>query len=102
MNITEIHVRMHSRGKLRAFASITIDHWLVVRGLKVIEKATGDLFVAMPTREDTGKDICHPVHQQGREYLTEQVLQRYHEVLAQMDSRSGGQRPLFGSESVSA
>lgn len=92
MNITEVHVRLNPRGKLHAFASITIDGWFVVRGLKIIEKSTGELFVAMPTREDTGKDICHPVHQSGRAYLTDRVLARYHEVIAENGAAGSGRR----------
>ena len=101
MNITEVHVRLHSCGKLRAFASITIDHWLVVRGLKIIEKSTGDLFVAMPSRDDNGKDICHPVHQKGRDYLTEQVVQRFREVEASRSLEIGEERALIGPEQAS-
>lgn len=102
MNITEVHVRMHWKGKLRAFVSITIDGWLVVRGLKVIEKATGDLFVAMPSKEETGKDICHPVHQAGRAYLTEKVLERFHEVAGLSGSGMDQVGRLASSERVSA
>ncbi len=52
MNITEIRVKLvrSQRDKLRGFASVTIDHCLVVRDLKVIEGASG-LFVAMPSRK---------------------------------------------------
>lgn len=96
MNITEVHVRMNARGKLRAFASITIDGWFVVRGLKVIEKVTGDLFVAMPTRDDNGRDICHPVHQQGRAYLTERVLAAY-ETTAR-GARDRDRQPTEGAQ----
>lgn len=83
MNITEVHVRPHHRGKLRAFVSITIDHWFVVRGLKLIEKASGELFVAMPTTDENGKDICHPISQEGRHYLTRQVLESFAALEAQ-------------------
>lgn len=52
MNVTEIRVKLlkNQPDKLRAFASITIDHCLVVRDLKIIE-GPGGLFVAMPSRK---------------------------------------------------
>lgn len=87
MNITEVHVRMHSRGKLRAFVTITIDDWFVVRGLKLIEKASGELFVAMPAQVENGKDICHPISQEGRQYLTARVLESFAAVEKSPESR---------------
>ncbi len=80
MNITEVHIRLNPKGKLRAFASITIDGWFAARGLKVIEKANGSLFVAMPTREDNTRDICHPINREGRAYLTKVVLAAFKEA----------------------
>lgn len=51
MEITEVRVRLlegrHDR--LRAYATITLDHGYVVRDLRVIEGARG-VFVAMPSR----------------------------------------------------
>lgn len=52
MNITEVRVKLleNQPDKLRAFASITIDDFVVIRDLKVIEGANG-LFIAMPSRK---------------------------------------------------
>jgi stage V sporulation protein G len=52
LNITEIRVKLvrGNRDKLCAFASITIDHAIVIRDIKII--SGGDrLFVAMPSRK---------------------------------------------------
>ena len=50
MEITEvkIHLRTREKGKLKAFAAITIDDCFVVKELKVIDGKKG-LFVAMPS-----------------------------------------------------
>lgn len=51
VKLTEIRIKL-IRGKvdkLRAFASVTIDHCLVIRDLKLIEGASG-MFMAMPSR----------------------------------------------------
>ncbi|MEX1026117.1 MAG: SpoVG family protein [Planctomycetota bacterium] len=52
MKITEVRVKLldDQPDKLRAFASITLDNYLVVRDLKIIEGANG-LFIAMPSRK---------------------------------------------------
>jgi len=52
MNITEVRVKLleNQPDKLRGFASITIENFLVIRDLKIIEGANG-LFIAMPSRK---------------------------------------------------
>lgn len=52
MNITEVRVKLldDQPDKLRAFASITLDNYLVIRDLKIIEGSNG-LFIAMPSRK---------------------------------------------------
>ena len=54
MQITEVKVYPVSDrgGRLQAFASITIDHCLVIHDLKVIQGDHG-LFVTMPSRKKT-------------------------------------------------
>ena len=52
MNITEVRVKLleNQPDKLRGFASITIDDFIVIRDLKIIEGGSG-LFIAMPSRK---------------------------------------------------
>ena len=52
MNITEVRIKLldNQPDKLRGFASITIDNFVVIRDLKIIEGANG-LFIAMPSRK---------------------------------------------------
>jgi len=52
MNITEVRVKLleNQPDKLRGFASITIENFLVIRDLKIIEGSNG-LFIAMPSRK---------------------------------------------------
>lgn len=52
MKITEVRVKLldDQPDKLRGFASITIDDFLVIRDLKIIQGANG-LFIAMPSRK---------------------------------------------------
>ena len=52
MNITEVRVKLleNQPDKLRGFASITIENFIVIRDLKIIEGSNG-LFIAMPSRK---------------------------------------------------
>ncbi len=121
MEITEVRVFLKDskEGKLRAYASITLDNCFIVRDLKVIEGKKG-LFVAMPSRklrracskcghpnvlgskfcnncggaievdyqretavnndearQETHKDIAHPISVEMRDYVQKKVLEAY-------------------------
>ncbi len=83
LNITEVRVRKVSGdGKLKAFASITIDNAFVVHDLKVIEGKKG-FFVAMPSRKTTNgdyKDTAHPIITETREKIQSAVLLEFDKV----------------------
>lgn len=83
MKITEVRVTLRNDGKLKAFASITLDDCFVVRGLKVIEGNSG-MFVAMPSRrrpDNSFQDIAHPINNETRDALEAQVLAEYQREL---------------------
>jgi stage V sporulation protein G len=90
MEITEVKIVLRNDEKLKAFATITLDHCFVVRGLKVIQSARG-LFVAMPARrkpDGTFQDVAHPIHAEMRADLERAVIAAY---LRQV--RDGGHGP---------
>lgn len=82
MEITDIIIRsMNNTGKLKAVVSCTFDHAFVVHDIKIIESQHG-LFIAMPSRRTPNGnyiDIAHPIHTEFRNYLSETILERYHE-----------------------
>ncbi|MBU0508993.1 septation regulator SpoVG [bacterium] len=83
MNITEVNINLRDEDKLKAFVNITFDDVFVVRGLKVIEGKNG-LFVCMPSRkleDGTYKDIAHPISNEFRQQLEEQVLREYRRLV---------------------
>lgn len=70
--------------RLKAFASVTFDDCFVVRNMKVVEGAKG-IFLCMPSRklpDGTHKDMVHPINQDFRQYLEENVLKAYQDELA--------------------
>jgi len=83
LDITEVRVRkVNGDGKLKAFASITIDNAFVVHDLKVIEGKKG-YFVAMPSRKTNNgdyKDTAHPIATDTREMIQVAVLSEFDKV----------------------
>ena len=135
MEITEVKVFMRNskEGKLRAYASITLDNCFIVRDLKVIDGKKG-LFVAMPsrklrqacskcghanvigskfcndcgsaivlvprretvyrergegeTRQETHRDIAHPISVETRDYVQKKVMEVYEKEKARLGDSS--------------
>jgi stage V sporulation protein G len=88
LEITEIRITLRDDDKLRAFASITLEDSLVIRGLKVIEGANG-MFVAMPSRQrkdGSYQDVAHPINRETREWLENMVIGAYREELARAEN----------------
>lgn len=79
MEITDIKILPRHEEKLKAYVTITFDDAFVVRNLKIIEGSNG-LFVAMPSRkrkDGTFMDIAHPLNNDMRKDLEEQILAEY-------------------------
>ena len=79
MEITEVRVTLRDEEKLRGFANVTFDNAFVVRGMKIIQGATG-IFVSMPSRRrpnGTHQDVAHPVNAAMRQLIESKVLEAY-------------------------
>ena len=79
MTISDIKFRRSlTDGTLKAIASLTIDGYIAVHELKVIQ--TDHLFVAMPSRKDEAgayHDIVHPINESARNLIESAVLSAY-------------------------
>ena len=86
MEITGVVVRkLTFENRMRAVVSITLDDMFAVHDIKVIEGSNG-LFVAMPSRktnEGEYKDIVHPINSEFREKISEVIIAKYKEALAE-------------------
>ena len=83
MQITEVKINLMNHADLKAFASITFDDCLVVRGLKIIDSGER-YFIAMPShRNKRGqyKDVAFPIVNDLRLQMEEKVLLAYEEAL---------------------
>jgi stage V sporulation protein G len=80
MKITDIKIRRtFTEGPMKAIASVTFDHQLVVHDIKVIY-AKEKYFIVMPSRknpDDTYRDIVHPINAEFRSILEDAVKNAY-------------------------
>jgi len=88
LEISEIRITLRDDNKLKGFASITLDNAFVIRGLKIIEGASG-LFIAMPSRkrkDGTFQDIAHPINMATREWMENQVIAAYRQEMQRVEN----------------
>lgn len=79
LEVTDVKVQVVNEGRLKAFATVTLNACFVVRDVKVID-GNGGLFVAMPSRrkpDGTYRDVAHPLNSDCRGYLEKCVLDAY-------------------------
>ena len=84
MKITEIRIHLMNEERLKAFASVTFDDSFVIRNMKIIEGTKG-IFLGMPTRkmsDGSYKDMVHPINQEFRKYLEDNIIKAYQDELA--------------------
>ncbi|MFQ5354020.1 MAG: septation regulator SpoVG [Thermodesulfobacteriota bacterium] len=77
MRITEIKVLpVDGDEKLKAYVTIKLDDYFIVRDMKVI-KGTNGYFVAMPAKkmkDGTYRDLAHPLDKGTREMIEKEVM----------------------------
>jgi stage V sporulation protein G len=79
LEVTDVKIQVVNEGRLKAFATITLNACFVVRDVKVID-GNGGLFVAMPSRrkpDGTYRDVAHPLNSDCRGYIEKCVLDAY-------------------------
>ena len=76
-------------GKLKAFASISINDEFVVKGIRIYENEKGP-FILMPYRKvgENYEDICFPITAEGRESLHNAVIKAYEQKLSQQEEQT--------------
>ena len=86
MKITEVKIFSVNEDRLKAYVTITIEGCFVVRDLKIIQ-GPGGLFVAMPSKKRKDgqfRDIAHPLNQETREKIEDQIFEAYENELRAM------------------
>jgi len=85
MEITEVKVFPIQEEKLKAFVSIVFDQCFMVNDIKIIQGRDG-LFISMPSRKKKNgefKDVAHPLNNETRRMIEEQVLAEYDRILVE-------------------
>ena len=100
MEITDIKIRkiFHDESPMKAIISVTFDHQLAVHDVKVIY-AREKYFVVMPSRknpEGVFRDIVHPISSDFRGSMEKQIIEAYHEAVAQ-EAAAAEQEETFSS-----
>ncbi|NGQ96485.1 septation protein SpoVG [Brevibacillus sp. SYP-B805] len=90
MEVTDVRLRrVNTDGRMKAIASITIDHEFVVHDIRVIDGNNG-MFVAMPSKRTPDgefRDIAHPISSATREKIQAAVLAEYERVGLEEEDR---------------
>lgn len=85
MEITDVRIRLiENEPRLKAVAAITIDNAFVVHDIKIIEGDKG-IFIVMPsvkTKDGSYRDIAHPINQDARTMIQNEILKKYNEALS--------------------
>ncbi|MFA1643563.1 septation regulator SpoVG [Chryseomicrobium aureum] len=101
MEVTDVRLRkVETEGRMRAIASITLDHEFVVHDLRVID-GNGGLFVAMPSKRTPDgefRDIAHPINATTRTKVQDAVLAAYHQSDTQPQDETA---PMAAEQSYS-
>jgi stage V sporulation protein G len=102
MQLTEIRVFPVDEDKLKAYVTVTFDHCFVIRDIKIITGTSG-YFVSMPSKkrkDGTYKDIAHPINQQTRAMIEQQIIGEYHKALAETAAKKASSlnREYHGSQ----
>ena len=92
MKITATKAILSDHARVKGVVDLTFDHCFVVRGMKVLEAASG-LIVAMPRRQrpdGTHQDVVFPASPEMKRLIEESVLEAYKAKLA--EDRKPGSR----------
>lgn len=103
----EVKAKIYSlnlEGNPRANLSLSLNDAFVVNGVKLMEKADGDLYAAMPSyKQSTGKyqDVCYPLAAELREEINRVANSAYQQAIGQLQGQNAAPFPeqaLAGQE----
>lgn len=83
MKITDIKIKLKDEKKLKAIVEITLDNQLTIHGVRLV-KTNKSYIVIMPCfkgKEDKKYDIVHPARAEFRKYLTDELIDKYQELV---------------------
>lgn len=82
LNVTNVKIYPFEAGNIRAYAEITLNDVLVIRGIKILESPHGGLYLGYPAqrgKEDKYRDLVEPTSNALREHIRRVVIDGYKE-----------------------
>lgn len=86
LSVTSVKIYPFEAGNIRAYAEITLNDALLIRGIKVLESPHGGLYLGFPAqkgREDKYRDLVEPTNNVLRDHIRRVVIDKYKEYLGQ-------------------
>jgi stage V sporulation protein G len=84
MEITRVEIGLcNCDDRVKAYASITLDHCFVIHGLRLTHSAKKGYFLFMPGRKTaygTYVDIVHVLNNETRQMIQEKVVAEYERI----------------------
>ena len=85
MEVTAVRLTlMEDKGNLKGVGSIALDGQFAVRGMRVMERTDGGVFVTFPSRQCANgeyKDIAYPLNHDLYRKITDAVINEYNHML---------------------
>ena len=89
LSVTSVKIYPFEAGNIRAYAEITLNDALLIRGIKILESPHGGLYLGFPAqkgREDKYRDLVEPTNNVLRDHIRRVVIDKYKEYLGQEKS----------------
>jgi stage V sporulation protein G len=85
MKVTKVSVRIVENGtpRMKGTAYVEVDDCLAIENIRIIERADGSLFAAMPSKKGLDgqyHDSCHPTNQETRDMFNDAVIEEYKRI----------------------
>ena len=81
MKVTDIRFRGEASGRFVSYATVIFDGEFALHNLRLVRlEGSGRMMLSMPRRQrEDGSwiDVAHPIHQEFRKYLEDQIFSAY-------------------------
>ena len=85
MKITKVTVRKveNVNPKKKGTAYVELDNCFAIEHIRIIERADGTLFAAMPSKKGQDgqyHDSCHPINEETRAMFNDAIVEEYNRI----------------------
>lgn len=85
MEVTKVSIRKieNSNPRMKGTAYVELDNAFAIEHIRIIERADGSIFAAMPSQKTASgefRDTCHPINKETRDMLNKAIIDEYNKV----------------------